>query len=656
MSRKISNHFFHGLYLFDRDDSHSKYFDGSGPTHLLAEWPLFNRVPMAKKENGSFVFYDDVKKYLEVTDPSVKRPSDSFCKNYIKVKRSDLGKMRGLFHNLLKSIKVSHQINYELTGKSKGVKERTCCEKSSAANVTAEYKEEWGGHCCDAAVFGFYVDSSKLGVIDLNNASDCGSRSSGPFSISQELIVKRVFPVEILCELESCHGGITSLKVEGKNFTSSISLTPGKSCMDICVQPEDDFSEILCCCPPLHQKSSSSSSGSSSSSDCPGYVKSIGYECTRSHSKNVKVDFSIDTENIFNLSDLQKMIDGSRFVNIYGAMPLADGQKPVNEMSVGALPGGANGYANSGFSASTSSSTGQNSSTKLYKDDWVFIGAGDYKGFLLANSINKFPLIKDPVVGYSDEPVGYKCAFTCPFSNENAEFLRQKLEFSSKKLVSISLDGENSNLHHHDIEDEWDIVDTATYESSCTIEPGFFSEKDESYVFFINLKAFLYPGDVGSIRWNAGDYTRSEYKTGAEGNEKRSESSPISWNNGNSFESISHENSTTIGTDPRDLLGPDAFAKWDELKDQRKNWIDLLKVPVSFKFGQSKIDLDFECFKFKESSSKHEIPSSSSSSSSSSSCPLDKTIDCKWSNSFSLETSSYGDEDFSSETLFNYIK
>jgi hypothetical protein len=648
MNEKICTHFFHGLYLFDRDDAHIKYVNSSGPTHLLSDWPLFSRIPKAIKKDGVFIEYSDFKKYLELNDSAKNRPADSYCENFIKIKKEDFSKFHGLFHNLIKSLSVSHKIQYSLNGTSSGVKERTCCEKNSPAQITAKYDKNTGGHCCDAAVFGFYVSSKKIGTINLNNAGDCGSRSSGPFSMTQEDVNKRVVPIEITCELDGCHGGFTDAEIKGNNFTKSISLSEGKSCLEICVQPDDNFSPALCCCPPLHQKNSSSSS----SEECPSYTKSIGYECSRSHSKKLDLNFEIDTNKIFNLSELNAWIDAHRVFIESKSEPIAKDINSINELGVISTIDNQPGFLNVGFSAFINKPSND---FKLYKDNWQFIGNSDYKSYIINNSINNYPLIKDPVLGYKDSTIGYHYTFTAPFKNDTTDFLKQSIQISSqsKSLASISINGENSNLQHHDIKDEWDIVDTLTYESSCLVDERFFSEKDNSYIFFIKLKGWLYPGDVKSLRWNAGDYEKADYKTGEGENEKKSESSSIEWDKGNVFNSIPTENSITIGTDPRDIFGENAFDEWSELKKNRQNWIEKFDIPLSINIGGSNYQNSIKCFRFKEQKSIH---SPSSSSSSSSSCDLNKKVDCQWTQAFSLTLTSYSDKDFDNQKLLRKVK
>jgi hypothetical protein len=709
MSQKISTHVFHSLYLFDRDESKEKYVKNGKPTHLLANWPIFNRIPTAIIEGGSVQKYSNIKEYFKLTDKK-DRDQESMGRNYITIPMRKFSSHRGLFHGMLKGVKVSHDADFTIDGTSDGVRDRTCCKDTPNLTATAVYEGN-GGHCCDRAVFGFYVDDSRIGTINLNNGGDCGSRSSGPFSIPASSLSKRRFPIEITCENNgNCHNGVTVVEIKRPDgsLAGSRGLSEGESCLEVCDQPDNDFSEDLCCCPPLHVKKDENNTPTNNGDPCGGeeYTEVQGYECNRFHSKTSTFNFEIDTVDIFGLSNLGSNIDANRILVINNTEPILETGKPINtlgEYESNSAPGnfptdippsssrcisrapdvqppvpspsptpdeppappcsdfidGFNkalvdddiflDHVDSTFSASTSSQSINN----FYKDNWSFDSA-TYKSVLNNKSMSKYALVKDPVIGYEDSVLGYRYTFMAPVENDKTNFLSQSLRYSFSKFHSMTVQMRTDGMHHHDVSDEFDISDIISYISEGYVNHGFYSEDNGEYYLFINFSASFLPGKTYNVHWDAGDYEDAMHVTGPDGDEDRSDSDCLEWSKEYDFTRPTYS-PLFIGTDPRHVLGPKALDDWSPLKSERGAWIKTFSVPVILDIaGNPGGSPDIECFKFEDEQATSPDPSSSSSSSQDS-CKIDLSLTSNWSHMVSITVMSYKDEDFSNQLLLKRI-
>jgi hypothetical protein len=349
MAATIVNHLFHGFYLFDYLKPE---FEGGTPKYLYADWPIINCVPKTKENTGNgFVKFEKKEETREVVYPDESETSKkNALKNYVIVKLQDLGKFRCLFHNLIKSHGFDHNFNFTIQGDTKGPISRTCCIPTPVS-FFAEYKKESGGHCCDRAIFSFSAGGNQLGTINLNNASDCGSRSSGPFNLSKAQVEKALIDeeieVEITAKIDDPHSTVTSMEVkdtESDTIIANVSVAQGVSFVPACSRPDNDYSDALCCCPPKYKKTNPDTGRLAG-------VVSTGYECQRKHSKKITGSLKIDTGKIFDESNLKNRISPTSMNMFYG--------------SVGD-PG-----------SSSSSVLGKNetlhvNSLIIYKDEWKF--------------------------------------------------------------------------------------------------------------------------------------------------------------------------------------------------------------------------------------------------------------------------------------------
>ena len=99
---------------------------------------------------------------------------------------------------------------------SKIIKLGKCAQ---AGSCFVEVKWEFGsedGHCCNAAIFGWYINDIRQGQINLNNGEDCHMASAGPFDVSVEAVGYSCSPcsggkwkLSFTCETENgaCHNG-----------------------------------------------------------------------------------------------------------------------------------------------------------------------------------------------------------------------------------------------------------------------------------------------------------------------------------------------------------------------------------------------------------------------------------------------------------------
>lgn len=77
------------------------------------------------------------------------------------------------------------------------------------------YDSAWGGHQCDRAIFDAYCGDRLLGELNLNNANDAGSRSSGwlKIGIADFDAASCSYSLHLVCKIEGgCHQGITGVK------------------------------------------------------------------------------------------------------------------------------------------------------------------------------------------------------------------------------------------------------------------------------------------------------------------------------------------------------------------------------------------------------------------------------------------------------------
>lgn len=656
---EISTHCFHGMYLFDRDNSSKKFVDSKGPTHLLSEWPIFDRIPMGKRDGGSFKEYSDFKNFLEL-ESEESRPDEAICNNFFKINRKDFHKIRGAFHGLLNGLSFSHELNLNLNGSSSGVNDRTCC-KQGAATATAVY-EEGGGHCCDRAIFGFFVDDNRVGTINLNNGGDCGSRRSGPFTISASVIEKRSVPVKITCENNGdCHDGITRIEIKDSagGDGGSISLSEGERCIEFCVQPEDDFSEELCCCPPRHvkEKDDQASTDAGNELTCPEFVESEGYQCERTHSKDLTVDFNFKGVKIFELKELKSLIGAERFMIISDIQPILKDSDPVSALAVSISegPSSVSSYSSSNGNFEISADI---SSVKLYDKEWEFIGDGAYKSELDKSSISNFHIVKDPVLGYEQEALGFAYSFTSPLEAEG-DFLKQKINFSNNRFHNIKIDSTSQNLGHSDVYSD-DVVGEGVCSYKCSAQLGniFYSPLSEEYYFIVNFNSLISSSDMDRLYWDAGDYRGANTVTGPDGAEEddkdRSDFAPVVWEEGQ-FEFDPSKSPLKFSTDAAFFLDGSAFSTeaWNSAKAESKVWISKSKTNIELVLGESTITKQVEFFEFEKKSIEHKEAPPEDEEEQPNKCEI--TIDAKitWKNNISLGLSCY--KDFSNQLLIPTI-
>jgi hypothetical protein len=655
---KISTHCFHSLYLFDRDDSQKKFVDDKGPTHLLAEWPIFDRIPKAQRQDsGEFEEYSDLKKFLELKTKTT-RPADAICNNYFSVKLQDIGSSRGAFHGLLRSIKTKQDIKLDSSGSSDGVLSRTCC-KEGGATATAVY-EEGGGHCCDDAVFGFIVDSRNIGTINLNNLPGCGSVRSGPFSISPETIAKRVFPVEVTCQTGGrCHSGITTIIItdQAGGRSGSIGLSEGKSCLEICLQPEGEFNSSLCCCPPKHIKEQKENVDGDSFV-CNEYEESTNYQCSRSHSSNLQINFEFDGSKIFNLQELSSLLDASRLISIVDSEPVLKDGKSRKEMGavISASSSAGGGSFTSSFSDFSVTSTGGDNA--IYRNDWEFIGDGSFRQRLRRASVSNYHLVKDPILGYPREIIGYSYSFFSPF-DRGGGFLDQKIDYSNSRFHSIKIKGDNKSYSHTDMYDETlKTQDTLSYNSNCRIIDAFFSESQKEYFFILDFNSSIVVSNMNNVHWNAGNYRGARVATGPEGGDEdskdRSDFAGINWENKFNFRSV-QDTPLKFSTNPESFLG-EAFSEsaWEKKKRESDIWLSKDNIDVNLKLGgTTRSTQRSEFFKYEKNTAEHKDPEEESETPSK--CDLKLDVKANWTNKISVEVESFKDSDFSNQLLIPTI-
>lgn len=649
MSAKIVNHCFHGLYLFDYL---KKEFENGSPEYLYADWPIINCVPKAEKGDEGFKEFssiEDARKFANQNGSSITFDSGSSTpnveedkdppNNFITFGLKDLSKFRGFFHGLLKSVGADHNFNLTIDGNTKGTITRTCCIPTPISFM-AEYKGE-GGHCCDRAVFSFSAGGKRLGTINLNNASDCGNRSSGPFNLTKEEVEKALvdefIEIELTAQVDDPHGSVTAMEVkdtQSGTVIASVGVTEGISSVPACSRPDNDYSDEICCCPPKFRKTDGST-GKSSSSIAKGYA------CERKHSKKIEGKLKIDSFKILEESQLQNRISPAFIIYEVSEAPI----EPSSSSSSGSRKTERNELL---YIASPD---------PVFKDNWVFeqevfkdlfrIG-----GSSSSSSVNnkKFPnnttLINDPVlVSLNQEKFGYpgKLAnlFVTIASNEKNKdpnpYLSSNREVKSTKIgdLSLKINQENCGVP---------ITDNVTYRLWITLNKAVFLPSKKEYIFFIDLTSeIVMPSH--SITWEAGDYLNAE----------------IQHKDGKKFyESFRPKFVIDGGTEASELLhgGPVLSTSRQDLEaitgagEKANGKIKKINIKTLLKLDSGEQELSFECLRFEKQKIKASYNRSSSSSSDARVC-LDGDVTASWNlDDLKIRFNSWLEEDFSEEATF----
>jgi hypothetical protein len=649
MPVKIVNHCFHGFYLFDYLE---KEFENSPPKYLYADWPIIDCVPKTKENEGGsgFVKFTDIKELRDVIYPDESEESKKDpLKNYITVKLQDLSKFRALFHNLIKSHGFDHKFNLTIEGETKGPIERTCCIPTPISFM-AEYKKETGGHCCDNAIFSFSAGGKKLGTINLNNASDCGSRSSGPFNLSKEEVEKALvdeyIEVEIESQQEQAHDSVTAMEVkdtQSGTVIANVGVSRGVSQVPACSRPDDDYSDTLCCCPPKFRKTDATTGKSSSSI-------AKGYECDRKHSKKITGELKIDTGKIFEEATLKNRISPYIINAYYGSI-------------------GDDSSSSSGSSSSLSSGKQQTlhvNSLIIYKEDWKF-DEKEFKKLFQASSSSsntkagssgatKFPLgstyINDPIMSplyqHSEEVDSklvrflYEIKDGVPDKENNQNFLTSKRDFTSSHLGTASLKTDQSNLGNA-------VDDTTRYTILYSLWKPLYIESKKEYIFYIDVESNVKSNDNNAV-WNAGDFEPAAIKS--KDGKKFYESFPLKYK---------LKDSKTSKKSPLMDLGQclstskiKTIIEDGSLESEAEKKLKKLQLPFLIKTDSGEEKLTFECLRFNTQSlvAKHNRSSSSSSSDEQRTC-IDGTVTANWNlDDFKFRVNGWLEDDFSEQATF----
>lgn len=607
---KIIPHVFHSFYTFGYFEPKLK---AGAPELLYANWPIINRVPLGsippnQNKIKKFSSLKEVRQWIE--DKNDIKDED-YCENFIRISEDNFHKYRQLFHGLIKHYEIEHKFQSETAIKSKGPLSRTCC-RGVPLSFTAKY-EEGGGHQCDDAIFDLSCNGRQIGNINLNNASDGGSRSSGPFTMSAEEVEALSgggcsLPLTLKCATGGrCHQGFTSIEIKNTDtgeIIANVGLSEGTTNVKACYVPEDDFSDEFCCCPPKYEKreevplppdnggpdtppSTTSSLGgldssvkflvfatetgelfttSIAASESVKCVKSKGYECNRNHKKIIKGDIKYDGVKIFSEGALQKRVGAreSRKRNIKDVEPPKD--NPSNEEEA--------------YKKDTLTIQDE----KVFKKEWEF---DNEKFKSLFNKSKTFPRnstrINDPVFEYLvDTTSGYLKIFSyieMIGGLKKESFLKGRKKLESKNLGNYTLDISSQNMSD-DI--ERDIV---TYYTTLNINNVVYLESQKEYLIFFDLSSKLDLGNI-ALSWKAGDFP-----TGNKDEES-----------GDYIESLYPEFENNLPFKDIALYTNKTFFSSEENEENGK--ISKIKLPVSFVFEGSPEDLEFECFRFEKSESK----------------------------------------------------
>ena len=89
-----------------------------------------------------------------------------------------------------------------------------CLTSGCDFDIQFYYLSSWGDHFCDRALFNAYAGARLLGEVDLNNGEDGGSRFSAffPVTAADFLADTCSYTFSLVCQLTSCHRGISGLK------------------------------------------------------------------------------------------------------------------------------------------------------------------------------------------------------------------------------------------------------------------------------------------------------------------------------------------------------------------------------------------------------------------------------------------------------------
>jgi hypothetical protein len=535
---KIPSHCFNSLYVFDyiKCDLDSAFKENK-LQKKFGPWPIVSPLSVSygdkagEDDPSEFKDEDDARKHLYSEEQIYDEEGEEkeFCKNYLVIPQKDIVKYRALFNNMLKGVKFEHLFKYNSTGSSQKTIEKTCCERVYGLSATSEYDASGPNsyHCCDNALWDLYFGSKKAGQIDLNNESDCGSRSSGPFTLSASeaasLKVGRVLYLTFdpATSDGAVHGGVNILEVEKIGGPSeSIAFGPGGGegedqgedfistssdiAIEICYENKDAngreaFPEEACCCPPVKVKINAEDPKQNREETV------TNYECSRNHSCQVEGSIEFNSSELFELEDLEGRISALQIKRAIRNDKKSDDSENSKHDTLASIGG-----------------------EELYEKDWEF-SSENLKRDLQQNASflpgfpNDVTNSNDPIIApfyncnknlaeYQIEVVNADFNFSDPNSFESKSDLTSEKNFGKFSLAGtfkrMSLPVENSNT-------DSESVDTSLfnkYNLNFEIKRPIFIKEKEEYLFFIDVYSEL-DVSLDKISWNAGDFYKKDFNS-----------------------------------------------------------------------------------------------------------------------------------------------
>ena len=114
----------------------------------------------------------------------------------------------------------------------------TPCETEGCAfQVQFYYLQLWGFHKCNRAVFNAYCGGRLLGLVNLNNEYDGGSRTSQWFDVTAEDFDAETcsYSFSLKCTLSECHFGVAGMRLStGHNYPAMVRDNWAISANEIC--------------------------------------------------------------------------------------------------------------------------------------------------------------------------------------------------------------------------------------------------------------------------------------------------------------------------------------------------------------------------------------------------------------------------------------
>jgi hypothetical protein len=506
---KLPKHVFHSLYVFDYIQKDiSQAFGGGGKIiKKFAPWPIVSPLAVfaGEKEPGegitTFNSEEDAREYLyskeDLEDKNGKKLE--VCKNFVRIPVGDIVKYRGLFHNMIKSFEIQHAFKHQGNGSLQRSVDKPCCENVYGVSSTAKYDSATGGHQCDRARWSFYYGRENVGTINLNNESDGGSRSSGPFSRGSsqvaELKVGRFLYLSF-DPIGDVHQGVNACEVErtgGKKQVEPFG-TSSDTPVEVCYEFEDpegvpSYPDIACCCPPVREIKDGKSPRDYREED----VKD--YECTRSHKFTVDADIQVKSDQIFEITELEDRIPS------YSLIRKLNDPEPQN--------------------SSEKKERGDRlffNNKELFEKEWKF-KSSEFKSIFRGNK-PQFALAttraNDPIIAplYTDKKYINIDIYNAPkFADEDS--FKTENEIKSEKLGKIRMKSSFERTTFPSESKNADHNAASKYTLEFSLQHLVYIKSKKEYLCFVDLNSFL-DVPVRIFAWSAGN----RYEDNKQGKDK----------------------------------------------------------------------------------------------------------------------------------------